>query len=87
MLLKALILASAFVPAILACPQHNNSKRSKLRGRQENPTEPGSNSTQNDWAYEASFNWGRVNPEYSLCGTKLQCSVCDFSEYMLQDIR
>jgi carbonic anhydrase len=62
MLFQAFIVAAALVPSILGCPQHEYSKPLKLKGRQTNPTEPGANSTRNDWAYEASFNWGRVNP-------------------------
>jgi carbonic anhydrase len=74
MLFQTLFVAAALVPTIFGCPQHNNAKRSKLQGRQSNPTEPGANSTRNDWAYEASFNWGRVNPAYRLCQTGTQQS-------------
>ncbi|KAH7067001.1 alpha carbonic anhydrase [Paraphoma chrysanthemicola] len=75
MLFKSLFVAAALAPTIFGCPQHQNAKRSKLRGRQVTPpTDPGGNSTQNDWAYEASFNWGRVNPEYRLCQTGTQQS-------------
>jgi carbonic anhydrase len=66
MLFQSLFLAAAFVPSVLSCPGHNNFRRSTLQGRQADPTD-GTNSTKNDWAYEASFNWGRVNPAYKLC--------------------
>ncbi|KAF2028862.1 carbonic anhydrase [Setomelanomma holmii] len=69
MLFKSIFIAAALVPAVFGCPQHQNAKRSKLRGRQTTPpTEPGANSTQNDWAYEASFNWGRFNYNGSIAG-------------------
>lgn len=74
MLFNSFLFAAALVPSVLGCPQHTNSQRSHLRGRQA-PTEPGANTTQNDWAYEASFNWGKIRPtEYRLCQTGTQQS-------------
>jgi carbonic anhydrase len=73
MLFQSLLVAAAFVPAALGCPDHSNFRRSKIQGRQADPTD-GTNSTKNDWAYEASFNWGRVNPSYRLCQTGTQQS-------------
>ncbi|KAF1947553.1 carbonic anhydrase [Clathrospora elynae] len=73
MLFKSLIFFAALAPSALGCPEHENSKRSHLQGRQ-NPTVPGGNTTQNDWAYEASFNWGRINQSYRLCQTGTQQS-------------
>ena len=66
MLFQSLLIAAAFVPSVFSCPEHNNFRRSPHLGRRADPTD-GTNSTKNDWAYEASFNWGRVNPAYSLC--------------------
>jgi carbonic anhydrase len=60
MLFHALFAVAGLVPAIFACPEHDYVKPSRLQGRQTNPTEPEANNTKNDWAYEASFNWGKV---------------------------
>ncbi|KUJ11002.1 carbonic anhydrase [Mollisia scopiformis] len=48
-----------FIGAIFACPQHDthtNSPNKRATGGQ-------------DWAYEASYNWGMVNPNYTTCQT------------------
>ena len=52
--LQSLLAAAYLVPSVLGCAQHTNYKRSELKSRQVNPTEPGANTTRNDWAYEAS---------------------------------
>ncbi|EAT90449.2 hypothetical protein SNOG_02237 [Parastagonospora nodorum SN15] len=67
MLFQSLFLAAAFVPSVFSCPGHNNFRRSTLQGRQADPTD-GTNSTKNDWAYEASFNWGQFNYNGSTAG-------------------
>ncbi|PSN74268.1 carbonic anhydrase [Corynespora cassiicola Philippines] len=73
-MLSQVLLASAFaLEAVLACPQHNNNQRyTQLHKRATAPG--GGNGTGNDWAYEASYNWGQVNPDYSLCQTGTQQS-------------
>jgi carbonic anhydrase len=73
MILSSLFVLAALAPAILSCPQHDYVQPARLRGRQ-NPTDPGANSTRNDWAYEASFNWGKINSAYRLCQTGTQQS-------------
>jgi carbonic anhydrase len=73
MIFQSLLLAAAMVPSVLGCPQHTNNKRARVQSRQLQ-SEPDANTTQNDWAYEASFNWGRINPEYALCQTGTQQS-------------
>jgi carbonic anhydrase len=74
MLFRPLALAAALVSYTSACPDHANNQHSRLEGRQ-NPTDPGSNATvKNDWAYEASFNWGKINPKYGLCQNGTQQS-------------
>ncbi|KAF2845239.1 carbonic anhydrase [Plenodomus tracheiphilus IPT5] len=73
MFFKPLLFAAALAPAVLACPEHSNSRRAPL-GKRQTPEEPGANTTQNDWAYEASYNWGRVNADYRLCQTGTQQS-------------
>ncbi|KAI4633154.1 hypothetical protein J4E80_000517 [Alternaria sp. BMP 0032] len=74
MLFQSIFLAAAtLAPTALSCPQHTNAKRNvHLTTRQQVP--PGTNVTQNDWAYEASFNWGKINPDYELCQTGTQQS-------------
>lgn len=73
MILDLFVLATALASLALGCPQHNNNRRSRLQGRQLQPL-PETNATQNDWAYEASFNWGKISPDYSLCQTGTQQS-------------
>ncbi|KAF1822711.1 carbonic anhydrase [Dissoconium aciculare CBS 342.82] len=79
MFAKSFIVAAAMiVPAILACPQHNNWEHAPHYKRETNNT--ANNNAVNktapvrDWAYEASYNWGRVNPAYDLCQSGTQQS-------------
>ncbi|WQF80885.1 Putative alpha carbonic anhydrase domain, carbonic anhydrase, alpha-class [Colletotrichum destructivum] len=71
MLSKALLNALALASGAVACPGHENhiseglGKRVVVSGPAPPPT---------DWAYEASFNWGRINPNYTLCQTGTQQS-------------
>ncbi|KAJ4335191.1 hypothetical protein N0V87_006345 [Didymella glomerata] len=75
MLFSSLAYIAALAPAVLSCPQHTNNERSRLVGRQSNPAQnPNSNTTRNIWAYEASFNWGKLSPDYRLCQTGTQQS-------------
>ncbi|KAL6703956.1 hypothetical protein ACN47E_008894 [Coniothyrium glycines] len=74
MFFRSFVLVGALVSSAIACPQHTNNKRSNVKGRAENPTEAGGNSTKSDWAYEASYDWGRIKPEYRLCQTGTQQS-------------
>ncbi|KAH7390009.1 carbonic anhydrase [Pyrenochaeta sp. MPI-SDFR-AT-0127] len=74
MLFQSLLLTATLVPAAFGCPDHSNNKRSHLDRRQD-ITDPGGNSNGTvDWAYEASFNWGKIRPEYALCQTGTQQS-------------
>lgn len=73
MFFQSLLLVSAFAPAILGCPDHTNDRLPRLRERQE-AEGPSGNMTKNDWAYEASYNWGKVNKDYRLCQTGTQQS-------------
>jgi hypothetical protein len=64
MLLKLFLLASAAKEA-LGCAQHDNHQRHPHLGkRQTITTDPGRPVT--DWRYEASYNWGLVNPSKSI---------------------
>ncbi|KAI3528247.1 carbonic anhydrase [Colletotrichum filicis] len=63
--LGALLMASD----VLACAGHQNHFAMADRKRAEMAPLPAS-----DWAYEASFNWGRLNPNYTLCQTGTQQS-------------
>ncbi|KAI9053890.1 hypothetical protein LZ554_002835 [Drepanopeziza brunnea f. sp. 'monogermtubi'] len=44
--------------SVIACPQHDLNARGHINKR--------ASGTQ-DWAYEASYNWGMLNQEYVLC--------------------
>ncbi|KAF1835149.1 carbonic anhydrase [Decorospora gaudefroyi] len=70
MILQSLLLTVTLASSALGCAQHTNNKLPRLQGRQDGvPLQPvpEANTTKNDWAYEASFNWGRIKPEYRLC--------------------
>lgn len=45
----------------LACASHENHYNLADRKRDAEEAEP-----KTDWAYEASFNWGRINPSKSI---------------------
>ena len=59
-----LALGAILLPSTLACPEHTNNN---LRKRAE-----ATNATK--WAYEASFNWGKLDPAYHLCQNGTQQS-------------
>lgn len=70
-LTSALLLAAiAQAPTVLGCASHDNNAPHSLHARADAPR--GNYST--DWAYEASFNWGKINANYSLCQTGTQQS-------------
>jgi carbonic anhydrase len=71
MFFQSLIASAALVALAAACPQHDNGDISKLRRRADPPA--GGNKTA-DWAYEASYNWGKLDPAYQLCQTGTQQS-------------
>jgi carbonic anhydrase len=64
MLLPSLLTLGAVVLPTLACPDHSNNKIYK-RAESTNATK---------WAYEASFNWGKLDPAYHLCQNGTQQS-------------
>ncbi|KAF4972265.1 hypothetical protein FSARC_1162 [Fusarium sarcochroum] len=71
MRVSQLLAAATYVTSVLSCAQHNNHHSLKNKKRHIDPrAEPGST----DWAYEASYNWGRLNPDYQLCQTGTQQS-------------
>ncbi|KAH6659012.1 carbonic anhydrase [Truncatella angustata] len=61
----------AFAASVAACPGHSNHQSYAIKARQ---TVPNVTESQSDWAYEASFNWGRLNSEYVLCQSGTQQS-------------
>ncbi|KAM5344332.1 hypothetical protein ACJ41O_012869 [Fusarium nematophilum] len=66
-----LLLAAANVAGVFSCAQHDNHLPLMNKKRHISPrATPG----KSDWAYEASFNWGRLNPDYHLCQTGTQQS-------------
>jgi len=65
MLLKLFLFAAAAAQEALGCAQHDNHQRNPHLGkRQTITTDPGRPVT--DWRYEASYNWGSVNPSKSI---------------------
>ncbi|KAL0943503.1 carbonic anhydrase [Colletotrichum truncatum] len=70
MLAVVLLVSALLVSDGMACAGHGNYHAMGTK-RQANPPPPPQAA---DWAYEASFNWGRINPNYSLCQTGTQQS-------------
>ncbi|EXL93471.1 hypothetical protein ACKRZS_004203 [Fusarium odoratissimum] len=64
MRISQLFAVATYVTSVLSCAKHNNHYSLKHKKRHIDPrAEPG----KTDWAYEASYNWGRINPDYHLC--------------------
>ncbi|KAK6526046.1 hypothetical protein TWF281_011086 [Arthrobotrys megalospora] len=61
-----------FISEILACPDHLHHEEDRLRKR----AEPGGNVT---WAYEASYDWGRLSDSFELCQIGTQQSPIPLS--------
>lgn len=57
MTFSSFITGLAFAASALACPGHDYHG---LRAAKRQDNIP--NVTESDWAYEFSFNWGRLNP-------------------------
>jgi len=59
MRISQLFAMATCVTSVLACAKHDNHYSLKNKKRHIDPrADPGSK----DWAYEASYNWGRINP-------------------------
>ncbi|TEA10409.1 Carbonic anhydrase [Colletotrichum sidae] len=69
-MLLSMLLGLLMASEALACAGHRNYHAMDTRKRDTNPDPP----KDADWAYEASFNWGRINPNYTLCQTGTQQS-------------
>ncbi|KAH7062196.1 carbonic anhydrase [Macrophomina phaseolina] len=74
----------ALLPLTLACPDHSDPTFHGLVRRQVDSPDTGNGnwttrvSGSSIWAYEASYNWGRLNPDYELCQTGTQQSPIAF---------
>ncbi|KAF5868937.1 putative carbonic anhydrase protein [Botrytis fragariae] len=58
------ILAATLLSAVMACPDHDLSSQSLMK-RADGPA---------DWAYDAAYNWGMINENYTTCQTGTQQS-------------
>jgi carbonic anhydrase len=57
-MLASTLLATLFATLALACPEHDfHARHLQKRAEETNMT----------WAYEASYDWGRLSPDYVLC--------------------
>lgn len=67
------LLLLSLLPQALGCPDHSNHIAHSLSKRQafnqSNLPRP-----QSLWAYEASYNWGKLSPDYYLCQNGTQQS-------------
>lgn len=79
-MLLSLLLATSFAArSVLSCADHTGHQRGDLSPRSlvqkranVSPTNPSYIHT--DWAYDASYNWGAIRPEYATCQTGTQQS-------------
>jgi carbonic anhydrase len=67
-MLKTFVTTIALAAGVSACARHNGAS---IKRRADHPSAK--------WAYEASFNWGRLDPEYALCQTGTQQSPIPLS--------
>ncbi|KAL3426803.1 carbonic anhydrase [Phlyctema vagabunda] len=65
----SIIFSASLLTAALACPQHDISQHKF--GKRAEPA--------NDWTYEASFNWGMMSENYTLCQTGTKQSPIQLS--------
>lgn len=65
------LLALSLVPQVLGCADHSNHI-APLHKRLD--TTDNGPRVQTYWQYEASYNWGKLSPEYELCQTGTQQS-------------
>lgn len=78
--MRSLTIFAALLSAALACSDHLNYVRGpKIHSRQNSDNRTTRTPPDQDWAYEASFNWGRLNPAYERCQTGTQQSPIGFS--------
>ncbi|KAF2836653.1 carbonic anhydrase [Patellaria atrata CBS 101060] len=71
-MVRSLFIILNAVASTLSCSTHSNYRSMAYEKHQimeEIPEPP-----RDDWTYEASFNWGRVNENYTLCQTGAQQS-------------
>ncbi|KAK7422696.1 hypothetical protein QQX98_001484 [Neonectria punicea] len=71
--MKLIVPASflALAAGVSACARHNEAPLAMKKRQEIQPMA--------EWAYEASFNWGRLDPNYALCQTGTQQSPIPLS--------
>ncbi|KAI4264738.1 MAG: hypothetical protein L6R42_000170 [Xanthoria sp. 1 TBL-2021] len=86
MLLQLLLVTSIAVTPVFSCADHTGRQRGHLSPRHlkrqeassngSNPALDVTNSSEPsvDWAYDASYDWGAIQPDYSTCQTGTQQS-------------
>ncbi|KAL8645841.1 MAG: hypothetical protein Q9210_006487, partial [Variospora velana] len=68
-----LFVLSHLVASALGCADHTDRQRGHLSKRQ-GASNTNTSSTTPDWAYDASYNWGTLQPSYAVCQTGTQQS-------------
>ncbi|KAI4119400.1 MAG: hypothetical protein LQ345_000708 [Seirophora villosa] len=68
-----LLVLSHLIASVLSCADHTNRQRGHLSKRQEDSSTNSSSRAAN-WAYDASYNWGALEPSYADCQTGTQQS-------------
>ncbi|KAJ4396990.1 hypothetical protein N0V93_001214 [Gnomoniopsis smithogilvyi] len=78
--MHSLITLATLLSAAFACSDHLNYVRGpRIDSRQNSDNRTTRAPQEQDWAYEASFNWGRLNRAYETCQTGTQQSPIGFS--------
>lgn len=77
--------ALGYLPSVLACPEHDNylAPNHNVK-RQQTTIETGRRET--FWRYDASYDWGKISPDYGWCqnGTR-QSPIALGREYGLSN--
>jgi len=69
------LLLLSILPQALGCAQHDNyiaPFHEDFHEKRETSNRSDTGRTPTYWSYEASYNWGKISPEYSLCQTGTQ---------------
>ena len=71
-MLSLLLIAACAFQSVSPCADHTGHNHHLIKRQQVSPTNPSHITT--DWAYDASYNWGAIKPEYETCHTGTQQS-------------
>ena len=76
-MIRSVFLLSPLATSILGCADHTNRQRGSIWGhliKREELSSTNPSYITADWAYDASYNWGAIQPDYAGCQTGTQQS-------------